>query len=172
MIEGDIRACFDEIPHWFITDGLRARISDKRVLAWCRSFLKAGVMTEAGDREATMIGTPQGGVVSPLFANIALDGLDRFFDQRQQELFATWDKAHWRRKKGLITYRTVRYADDFVVMIKGPDAQPQAEVLRDGIADHLSEMGLTLHRDKTRITHLTEGIDFLEYTICKQHVPG
>ena len=172
VIEGDIRACFDEIPHWLITNGLRERISDKRVLQWCRSFLKAGVMTESGDREATMIGTPQGGVVSPLFANIALDGLDRFFDERQQELFGTWSAANWRRKKGLITYRMVRYADDFVVMIKGPDAQPQAEALRDEIADHLSGMGLTLSKDKTRITHLSEGIDFLGYTISKQHVPG
>jgi RNA-directed DNA polymerase len=114
VIEGDIRACFDEIPHWLITNGLGTRISDRRVMAWCRSFLKAGVMTEAGDRQATLVGTPQGGVISPLFANIALDGLDRFFDQRQAELFATYDKANWRRRKGLITYRMVRYADDFV----------------------------------------------------------
>ena len=172
VIEGDIRACFDEIPHWLISNGLSSRIGDKRVMQWCRSFLTAGVMTEAGDREATMIGTPQGGVISPLFANIALDGLDRFFDERQHELFATYDKAHWRRRKGLITYRMVRYADDFVVMIKGPDAEPQAETLRDEIADHLAGMGLTLHEGKTRITHLSEGIDFLGFTISKQHVPG
>jgi RNA-directed DNA polymerase len=172
VIEGDIHACFDEIPHWVITDGLRTRISDKRVMAWCRTFLTAGVMTETGDRKDTLIGTPQGGVISPLFANIALDGLDRFFDERQRELFATYDKANWRRHKGLITYRMIRYADDFVVMIKGPDARPQAEVLRDEIADHLSKMGLKLNTEKTRITHLSGGIDFLGYTISKQHVPG
>jgi RNA-directed DNA polymerase len=66
----------------------------------------------------------------------------------------------------------VRYSDDFVVMIKGPDAQQQAEILRDEIADHLSEMGLTLNMEKTRITHLSGGIGLLGCTICNQHVPG
>jgi RNA-directed DNA polymerase len=72
VLEADIKACFDEIGHTPLLDRMRRRIKDKRVLALVRAFLKSGVMTAAGDREQTLTGTPQGGILSPLLANIAL----------------------------------------------------------------------------------------------------
>ena len=77
VVETDIEACFDQLPHSLIGEELRRRIVDKRVLGLVRSFLKAGVMTETGRLQRTMTGTPQGGIASPLLANIALSALDR-----------------------------------------------------------------------------------------------
>ncbi len=89
VLEADIRACFDEIGHAPLMDCLRARIKDKRVLALVRAFLKAGVMTADGDREGTYTGTPQGGILSPLLANIALSALDDHFTRQWQEQMGT-----------------------------------------------------------------------------------
>src|SRR3954471_5373547 len=71
VAEADIQACFDSIEHTPLIDRMRRRISDRRVLALVKAFLKAGVMTQTGDREQTLTGTPQGGILSPLLANIA-----------------------------------------------------------------------------------------------------
>ena len=79
-------------------DRLRARIKDKRVCALVKAFLKAGVLTELGDREETYTGTPQGGILSPLLANIALSALDDHFDQQwQQEMGTAWQRKKRRR---------------------------------------------------------------------------
>ena len=82
VLEADIAACFDEIDHIALMDRMRVRIKDKRVCALVKAFLKAGVMTDLGDREETLTGTPQGGILSPLLANIALSVLDEHFDQQ------------------------------------------------------------------------------------------
>ena len=74
VLEADIKACFDEISHSALMSRLRARIKDKRVCALVKAFLKSGIMTALGDREETLTGTPQGGILSPLLANIALSG--------------------------------------------------------------------------------------------------
>ncbi len=84
VLEADIEACFDNIDHTALMDRLRTRISDKRVLALVKSFLKAGVLTTAGTREGTITGTPQGGILSPLLANLALSVLDDHFVQQWQ----------------------------------------------------------------------------------------
>src|SRR5437867_99287 len=76
VMEGDITACFDEIDHPALMDRVRRRVGDRRVLSLVKSFLKAGVLTEAGVERDTVIGTPQGGILSPLLANIALSVLD------------------------------------------------------------------------------------------------
>ncbi|MDP9868672.1 group II intron reverse transcriptase/maturase [Streptosporangium brasiliense] len=81
VLEADITACFDEIDHTALMDRLRVRISDKQVNALVKAFLKSGVMTADGNREETWTGTPQGGVLSPLLANIALTALDDHFDR-------------------------------------------------------------------------------------------
>ncbi len=78
VLECDIKACFDEIDHTALMDRLRARIKDKRVCALVKAFLKSGVLTEPGGREETLTGTPQGGILSPLLANIALYYSRRF----------------------------------------------------------------------------------------------
>lgn len=76
VLDADIEACFDSIDHTVLMDRVRARVKDKRVLRLVKAFLKAGVLTEGGSREETFTGTPQGGIVSPLLANIALSALD------------------------------------------------------------------------------------------------
>ena len=79
-------------------DRLRARIKDKRICALVKAFLKSGVLTELGDREETLTGTPQGGILSPLLANIALSALDDHFDRQwQQEMGTSRQRA--KRKK-------------------------------------------------------------------------
>jgi RNA-directed DNA polymerase len=79
VFETDIKACFDEISHSALMGRLRVRIKDKRICALVKAFLKSGVLTDLGDREETLTGTPQGGILSPLLANIALSALDRPF---------------------------------------------------------------------------------------------
>ena len=76
VLDADIEACFDRIDHAALMDRVRSRVKDKRVLALVKSFLKAGVLTELGEHEDTHTGTPQGGILSPLLANIALSVLD------------------------------------------------------------------------------------------------
>ena len=85
VLEADIKACFDEIGHTALMDRLRVRIKDKRVCALVKAFLKSGVLTDLGDREETLTGTPQGGILSPLLANIALSALDDHFDRQWQQ---------------------------------------------------------------------------------------
>jgi RNA-directed DNA polymerase len=72
VLEADIEACFDRIDHAALLERVRRRISDKRVLVLVKAFLKAGIMTTSGGREETLTGTPQGGILSPLLANIAV----------------------------------------------------------------------------------------------------
>jgi RNA-directed DNA polymerase len=84
VLEADIRACFDEIGHTPLMERIRHRIKDKRVLALVKAFLKAGVMTTSGHREETLSGTPQGGILSPLLANIALSTLAKLGGDRGQ----------------------------------------------------------------------------------------
>jgi RNA-directed DNA polymerase len=163
VLEADIAACFDEIGHAPLLDRVRARIKDKRVVALVRAFLKAGILTKFGDREETRAGTPQGGPLSPLLANIALSVLDEHFDQQWQELMGTQNQRTRRRKNGLGTWRLIRYCDDFVVMVHGE--RRHAEVLREEVADVLATLGLRLSPEKTRVVHIDEGFDFLGHNI-------
>jgi RNA-directed DNA polymerase len=167
VLEADIRACFDEIDHTALLDRLRARIKDKRVLALVKAFLKAGVMTHIGDREDTLTGTPQGGILSPLLANIALSALDEHFARQWQPRKHQRDK---RRSKGLGNWRLIRYADDFVIMVSGTGQH--AEALRDEAAAVLAPLGLRLAEEKTRVVHIDEGFDFLGFTIRRLRKRG
>ena len=76
VFEADIKACFDEIDHRSLMGRLRRRVGDKRILGWVKAFLRAGILSEDGHSRATITGTPQGGILSPLLANIALSTLD------------------------------------------------------------------------------------------------
>jgi RNA-directed DNA polymerase len=146
-------------------DRVRARVKDKRVLALVKAFLKAGVLTEAGDREDTWTGTPQGGILSPLIFNVAMSALDEHLHQpwKPGGVMETHGKRGRRRAKGLPTWRIVRYADDFVVLVHGTRAD--AEALREEIADVLAPLGLRLSAAKTRVVHMSEGFDFLGFRI-------
>ena len=166
VLDADISACFDSIDHTVVMDRLRVRVKDKRVTALVKAFLKAGVMTQHGDRNDTITGTPQGGILSPLLANIALSALD-------EHLTAQWEPISWRRqarlRKGLGNWRLIRYADDFVVMIHGD--RRHAEAIQADVAQTLAPLGLRLSMEKTRITHIDKGFDFLGFHIrrrCKR----
>lgn len=165
VLEADIAACFDSIDHTALLEKTRARIKDRKVLALVNAFLKAGVMTTAGTRENSLTGTPQGGILSPLLANIALSTLDEHF-ARQWQSFGDGNQRHARRKRGQATWRFVRYADDFVVLVKGE--RHHAEALLDEVAQVVGPLGLRLAPDKTRVVHIDEGFDFLGHTIVRR----
>jgi RNA-directed DNA polymerase len=170
VLECDIKACFDEISHTALMERLRARIKDKRVCALVKAFLKSGVLTELGDREETLTGTPQGGILSPLLANIALSALDDHFSQRwSKEMGTEWRRAR-RRKNGQGNYKLVRYADDFVLMVSGD--RRHAEALREEVTAVLAPLGLRLAPEKTRVVHIDEGFDFLSHNIRRMRKRG
>ena len=113
VLDADIEACFDTIDHVALMDLVRARVTDKRVLTLVKSFLKAGILTELGEERDTPTGTPQGGILSPLLANIALSVLDEYLhsDWRPGGWMSTENRRHRHRRLGLPTWRLVRYAD-------------------------------------------------------------
>ena len=162
VLEADIEACFDRIDHQALMCRVRGRIGDKRVLALIKAFLWAGILTEHGDLEDTVTGTPQGGILSPLLANIALSALDEHFARAWAAMGSEWERRK-RRARGEPTFRLVRYADDFVVVVSGQ--RTHAEALVAQTAAVLAPLGLTLSREKTRITHIDEGIEFLGWRL-------
>jgi RNA-directed DNA polymerase len=162
VLEGDIEACFDRIDHPALLGRVRRRIEDKRVLALIKAFLRAGIMTEHGGFQDTVTGTPQGGILSPLLANIALSALDEHFAQAWTAMGSEWQRRQ-RRTRGEATFRLVRYADDFVVVVSGQ--RTHAEALQAQTAAVLAPLGLTLSPEKTRITHIDEGIEFLGWRV-------
>jgi len=165
VLEGDIEACFDRIDHTALMGRVRARVKDKRVCALVKAFLKAGILTELGDIEDTHTGTPQGGILSPLLANIALTVLDEAFtsDWAENQPMSTAHRRANRKRSGLGNWRIVRYADDFVVMCD--TNQNQCEQARKIAAMVLQPMGLTLSPTKTLVTHIKDGVDFLGFHI-------
>lgn len=170
VLEADIEACFDSIDHAALLARLRSRVSDKRVCALVKGFLKAGVLTELGYQEPTTSGTPQGGILSPLLANIALSALDEHFTRAWQMEMGTVAQREKRRRRGLGTWKLIRYADDFVVMVLGTKAT--AEALREEVASVLQPVGLRLSEAKTTVLHIDEGFDFLGFRIQRRRKPG
>jgi group II intron reverse transcriptase/maturase len=143
VLDADIRDYFGSIDQTKLLKLVALRISDRRVLKLLRQWLAAGVMDE-GRWTATMTGTPQGGVISPLLSNIYLHVLDRVWEDRCAPL-------------GTL----VRYADDFVVLC---DTKPQVEEAHRRVSHVLTRLGLELHPEKTRTVDLSrgrEGFDFL-----------
>src|SRR6266516_3764294 len=167
VLEGDIESCFDEISHSALLERVRRRVGDKRVLALVKAFLKSGILGEDGAMRDTITGTPQGGILSPLLSNVALSVLDEQF-ARAWEAMGDFNARAYRRRKGQATYRIVRYADDFVVMVAGTRAH--AEGLREEVAAALTPMGLRLSEEKTRVAHIDEGFDFLGWRIQRHKI--
>jgi len=165
VLDADIEACFDRIDHTALMGRVRRRVKDKRVLALVKAFLKAGILTELGENRDTLTGTPQGGILSPLLANIALSVLDEHLmaPWKPGGTMATEGKRGYRRRKGRPTWRLVRYADDFVALVHGTEHDTQA--VREDVAEVIAPMGLRLSPAKTQIVHLADGFDFLGFRI-------
>src|SRR3954468_22035118 len=121
VLDADIEACFDTIDHTVLMDRVRRRVKDKRVCALVKAFLKAGVLTELGESKDTHTGTPQGGILSPLLANIALSVLDEHFmgPWKPDGTMSTSTRRAGLRRRGSATWRLTRYADDFVILVYG-----------------------------------------------------
>jgi len=143
VAEADIRGFFDNIDHDVLMEQVGRRVSDRRMLKLVGGWLKAGVMT-AGGLERTVAGTPQGGVISPLLANIYLHAFDREV-----------------RRRGLGVL--VRYADDFVIMTRSAS---QAQAAMGAAGEILGSLGLELHPDKTRVVDLREGREGFDFLGC------
>jgi RNA-directed DNA polymerase len=160
VVEGDIQSFFDTIDHHKLMQLLRRRIRDKQILSLIWKFLRAGIM-EQGTLRHSLLGTPQGGIVSPLLANIYLHELDRYMERYTEIPY--WERQK-RKGRGLANFLYVRYADDFVVLCDGTKAQ--AEVMREELYQFLkAELKLGLSLEKTKVTHVKEGFEFLGFLI-------
>jgi RNA-directed DNA polymerase len=143
VVETDIANCFSAIPHDQLMQAVEERVCDQAVLKLLRAMLRAGVMDDGVVRRE-VTGTPQGGVVSPLLANVYLHRIDRAWSTREHGVL-------------------VRYADDAIVMCTSPQ---QAEAALARLTELLAELGLEPKQAKTRIVHMEvggEGFDFLGF---------
>ncbi len=143
-LDADIAGFFDNIPHKLIVDAVAEEVADGNILNLVKKFLAAGVL-DNGVFKPTTVGTPQGGVISPLLANIVLNKLD------------------WRLEEA--GYRFVRYADDFVVVCK---ARKQAEAALALVAEIMTELGLQLSPEKTKIASYGKGYEFLGFRLSSK----
>jgi len=160
VIEGDIASYFDTINHQKLMQLLRRRIKDGRFLDLIWGFLRAGIMERKLFKD-TQLGTPQGGVISPLLANVYLHELDKCMER--YTALSTPEKAA-RRKQGRANFTFVRYADDWVILSNG--TKEQTEGMRQEVSDFLSStLHLSLSSEKTKITHVNDGFDFLGFHI-------
>lgn len=160
VLDADIKGFFDHLSHdWMLENIPMCR---KTLSGW----LKAGILRE-GRFDATIEGTPQGGVISPILANMALDGLQEHLAKEFPKGKSYVMDEHGKKSKR--AHRTginvVRYADDFVVTGR---SKRQLERVRESIRDFLAERGLELSEEKTSIQHIDEGFDFLGWTFRKQ----
>jgi RNA-directed DNA polymerase len=164
VIEGDITACFDNVDHHTLMGLVAERIKDRKVLRLVSGFLRAGVVELHGGLADSLTGTPQGGVISPLLANIYLSVLDRYFARIWDQQMSPHWRRQYRRRTGRPNYRLVRYADDFVVLVHG--TREEAEMLKAQIGELLaSRLKMTLSAEKTRITRIADGFVFLGFHI-------
>jgi RNA-directed DNA polymerase len=154
VLEGDIKGCFDNISHQWLLDNIPM---DKSIL---KQFLKAGYIF---DRQLfqTDAGTPQGGIISPVLANIALDGIGKMLSEK-------YPKNRYERIAGKRTVKHkvnfVRYSDDFIVTAKTEEI---AKEVKELIKDFLKDRGLELSDERTLITHIDDGFDFLGWNFRK-----
>lgn len=169
VIEGDIKGCFDAIDHHLLMEAVKRRVRDRKVLLLIRAFLKAGVMIEGSVRHATT-GTPQGGILSPLLANVFLHRLDerygRWTPRPREKQGNAKSRRCYDRQRGRPTFYMVRYADDFVLLVTGNRRQAEEEC--EALAQFLhEEMHLELSVEKTLITRPEDGFVFLGYRVIR-----
>jgi len=144
IVDADLKSYFDTIDHDKLMSLVRAKVADGLVLDLLESYLKQGLINELKGWEPTEKGTPQGAVISPLLANLYLNGLDHLL----------WESG----------YKTIRYADDFVILSQSQyDAEKAMELTRKWT----EKRGLVLHPEKTRVVSHREGFEFLGYRFEK-----
>ena len=175
VIEGDIKGCFDNISHHQLMNRLRSRVGDRQVTRLVTQFLKSGVLAE-DQFLRTEAGTPQGGIISPLLSNIALGVIEERYERwayHRAKLYphrkcdGVVAAARTRaadRSIGRCVFLPVRYADDFILLVSGTKEEALAE--KSALAKYLRETtGLELSAEKTKITRLAEGIEFLGFNL-------
>ena len=194
FIEGDIRSYFPTINHNVLMNQIQKRIGDKRILKLISTGLKAKIFIKDNKPFTPDIGTPQGGILSPLLSNIYLDELDKFMekmiteyeDQRtssrkkrnpialkllsqgkKKELYTKRIPYYEASDSKYIKIRYIRYADDFIVGITG--SRELTTQIRERIKNFLdSELKVELSLEKTHITHISKGIPFLGYKLSRR----
>lgn len=148
VIDADLKSCFDTIPHNRLMELIAKRVGDKNILGLIKQWLKAGILSEGVVNRNSATGTPQGGVISPLLANIYLNELDKIWNMKYKRQFNA---------------RLIRYADDFVVMSgrKMQDAYKATQTV-------ISDLGLKLNEEKTQMLDMRKDkLTFLGYSFKK-----
>ena len=151
ILEGDIKGCFDHISHGWLIQHIQM---DKKILA---KWLTSGVVFNK-ILTPTNEGTPQGGIISPTLANATLDGMERLVKEKYRKRPAGKGKVYCPK------VNLIRYADDFVVTAENREILEEIKIL---LTDFLAQRGLTLSEEKTLITHISNGFDFLGFNIRK-----
>jgi RNA-directed DNA polymerase len=196
-IQGDIKACFDRIDHHALMEQVRRRVGDPKVNRLVLSFLKAGIVSEQQFVRSDA-GTPQGGILSPLLANIALAVLDERYERwvwprrsvrpaqaaKPFEASSILAAAKYARRTDRLRRKTpvlvsVRYADDFIILVAAPTGPEQFERARDVAIKEKAELaamlksrlGLELSEEKTLVTPVTERMPFLGHHVCVRRHP-
>ena len=155
VLEADIKGCFDNISHKWLLENTPL---DRKVL---KEWLKAGVIYN-GEFTETETGTPQGGIVSPTLANLALDGLEKLLNQNFKRL-RYWQNGVRKSKNPKVNF--IRYADDFI--ITGDSKELLENEVKPLVENFLKERGLELSPEKTKITHIDDGFNFLGWNFRK-----
>jgi group II intron reverse transcriptase/maturase len=182
VIEGDLASYFDTVHHRLLMKCVRKRIRDTRFLTLLWRFIKAGHI-DKGLFRASSEGVPQGGVISPLLSNIMLNEFDQWLEAKYLSKKARKDRWYWNNsikrprpialrenRQWLPAVAYCRYADDFVVIVKGNKAH--AEAIREKCQAFLEDtLKLTLNMDKTHITHVNDGFTFLGHRIIRKRGP-
>ncbi len=154
ILEGDIKGCFDNINHGWLKQNIPM---DKRIMT---QFLESGFIYE-GELFPTNSGSPQGGAISSLYANMTLDGLEKLIQDKYHRNSRGKIENHYRAKTKV---NLVRYADDFIITANTKEI---AEEIKELVSQFLNARDLTLSKEKTNITHIDEGFDFLGWTFRK-----
>ena len=151
VLDADIQGAFDTIDHHMLLNAIQNTPGRELIRQW----LKAGYV-EAGKHHETPSGTPQGGIISPLLANVALHGMEEALGTKRRQ-----DTSHRGRRDERNAFALVRYADDFVVLTRTKEQAEEAAVI---LKPWLAERGLLLSEEKTQVVHLRQGFDFLGFT--------
>jgi group II intron reverse transcriptase/maturase len=160
VLDLDIKGYFDNVDHGMLCEILQDRITDRKVLKLVWDFLKAGIM-EDGKYRHSMLGTPQGVIVSPLLANVYLNELDQWV-KKWTERTIDEGRKKWKRGKG--NWHYVRYADDFLLLTNG--GKGRAEKMMERVENFVSEeLNLKLSEEKSELIHAEDGFSFLGYDL-------